>query len=69
MSKIEPWPYLRKQENRDINTEKYIDSLQWYPDKFGSKANEVDFWIDISDHYDISLPKKLKKAFDYIKKA
>jgi len=60
------WQHLRKQENRDINTEKYIDSLQWYPDKFGSKEREVDFWIDISDHYDIPLPDKLKHAFDYI---
>jgi len=66
MTKKEDWAYLRKQENRDSNTEKYIDSLQWYPDKFGSKEREVDFWIDISDHYDIPLPDKLKHAFDYI---
>ena len=55
----------KKAKLRDMKN--YINSLKWYSNTFGSKAKEIDFWLDISDHYDIPLPDKLKNAFDYIK--
>tara|TARA_R110000824_G_scaffold395070_6_gene595398 strand:- start:5203 stop:5865 length:663 start_codon:yes stop_codon:yes gene_type:complete len=56
----------KKAKLRDMKN--YINSLKWYPNTFGSKEKEIDFWLDISDHYDIPLPDKIKNAFDYIKK-
>jgi hypothetical protein len=42
--------------------------MQWYPNLFETKKDEVEFWREMSDHYDIPLSDDVKEVFDYIDK-
>ncbi len=49
-----------------MTTEEKILQMQWYPDLFKSKKEEVEFWREMSEHYDQPLSEDVKEVFDYI---
>jgi hypothetical protein len=40
--------------------------MQWYPNLFKTKKEEVEFWREMSEHYDQPLSDDVKEVFKYI---
>ena len=49
-----------------MTTQEKMLEMQWYPNLFETKKEEVEFWREMSEHYDQPLSDYVKDVFDYI---
>ena len=43
------------------------DNLEWYPHLWETRKEEVFFWEEIIEHYDLKVSMDLQQVFEYIK--